>query len=97
LHDLFSVASKIFSSKPQLTVCISMQVRMVIDSCVFDADHLPGEPAVGARPAREQSVRAQGALLQVSTAFFRIICDFAQKLVFSAIPLSPIPQHVRLN
>jgi len=60
-----------------------MQARVMIDSCVFDAAHLLVAPPAGARPARELSGRAQGALLQVSTAFFMIV-----PLLLTALPAS---------
>ena len=60
-----------------------MRARVMIDSCVFDAAHPLVAPPVGARPARELSGRAQGALLQVSTAFFMII-----PLLLTTLPAS---------
>jgi hypothetical protein len=50
---------------------------MLIDSRTFDATHLLGEPFVGAGHARDQAARGHGPLLQVSTAFSRIIGDGA--------------------
>ena len=59
--------------KPQLTVCISMKVCVMIGSCTLDATHLWGEPFVGAGHARDQEARGHDPLLQISTAFSRIV------------------------
>jgi hypothetical protein len=50
-----------------------MKACVMIDSCAFDATHLLGESFVGAGHAREPIDRGHGPLLQVSTAFFRMM------------------------
>ena len=58
----------------------------MIDSCVFDATHIPYDLPVGARPARDQMARAQGALLQVMNR-----SGLLMALCFAISFLAPVP------